>query len=80
MILFFLFLANGYSDQSSVFPHQEHLLNKIEEIRSQAQRSTDISTEIQQKQKLSNVPELLYRIETINTYVHQLQEIHKNQH
>ena len=79
MILFFIFLANGYSNRSSIFPHQEHLLNKIEEIRSQAQRSTDISTEVQQKQKLSNVPELLYRIETINTYVHQLQEIHKNQ-
>jgi len=79
VILFFLFLANGNSNRASIFPNKEYLLNKIEEIRSQAQRSTDIGTEIQKKQQLSNVPELLYRIETINTYVHQLQEIHKNQ-
>jgi|GEM_PF-5258798 len=73
-------MAEGSAIRSNATVSKEHLFNKIEELRSQAQKSTDIGTKIQKNKRLSQIPELLYRIETINTHVHQLQEIHKNLH
>ena len=59
---------------------QEHFENAIKELRTQAQVSTDIITDIQDKKKLIRIPELLYRLEKIDNTVSLLKEIHKNQH
>jgi hypothetical protein len=58
----------------------EHLFNIVEEVRGQAQQATDIVTLIQESGKIKQLPELLYRIEKIDSKITQLQEIHKNQH
>ena len=73
MIVLFLFLAKAQF-------HLEHLFNTVEEVREQAQQATDIVTVIQETGKMKQVPELLYRIEKIDSKIIQLQEIHKNQH
>ena len=59
---------------------REHLLNCLEEIRSQSQQATDIITSIQKTDALNRVPELLYRIEKIDIKIRQLKEINKNKY
>ena len=73
MSLFFLLISHAQYQQ-------EHFENATKELRTQAQVSTDIITDIQGKKKLIRIPELLYRLEKIDNTVSLLKEIHKNQH
>lgn len=72
MIVLFFFANAQYGT--------EHLFNTVEELRAEAQQTTDIVTEIQETEKMKQIPELFYRIEKIKTKITQLKEIHKNQH
>jgi len=71
MNLVFLLIANAQYQQ-------EHFENAIKELRSQSQVSTDIITNMQEKNQLVRIPELLYRIKKIDDTVSLLKEIHKN--
>lgn len=73
MSLFFLLISHAQYQQ-------EHFENSIKELRTQAQVSTDIITEIQGEKKLIRVPELLHRLGKIDDTISLLKEIHKNQH
>ena len=73
MSLFFLLISHAQYQQ-------EHFENAIKELRTQAQVSTDIITDIKEKNQLIHVPELLYRAEKIDNTISLLKEIYKNQH
>lgn len=73
MSLFFVLISHAQYQQ-------EHFENATKELRDQSQLSTDIITDMREKNVLHRIPELLHRIQKIDDTITSLKEIHKNQH